>query len=568
MKAATAADHLRFKGAMADEVHDAIVVGSGVAGSIAAKELTERGMSVLLLEAGPYMAEKDFPVSEIPKVKSVDSLERIRFGLQGQHIQARATFINDQIRHLFVNDRQNPYTTPHGKFFLWIRGRQLGGRLHTYGRVLMRMSDHDLKAASADGYGDDWPISYADLEPYYEKVERFIGVFGTEEKISNLPDGKYLAAPRLTTLEQKFKCFVESRWPERKVISWRFAAPNVKRVPLGVQSALQTGRLTLRCDAVAKEITVDPKTGKATGVAFIDRNNQQEHKVRGNVVVLCASAIESVRLLLNSASDRHPGGIGNSSGLLGRYFMDQTPSMVFGTVPNSSGYEGDSSIPQDPFSRPAGGIYIPRFENLDRVTNKNFLRGFAYQGVIGRTFVAEGQPSIFGLMGFGEMLASRDNCIRLDRRKKDAWGIPAARIDCTLSANDLALMKEQLRCSKEMFTSMGYKIKFAGSALGLDDPENAMQGESWFERFMFRQSFKKSLGMGAAIHESGGARMGSDSETSVLNPYNQCWDAKNVFVTDASCYVSVGNVGPSLSIMALTARACDYIAREYAHGGL
>ncbi len=550
--------------------YDAIVVGSGAAGSIAAKELTERGMNVLLLEAGPYLQERDFPIShsDSPRVKSIDSLERIQIALQGQHIQARATFINNQIKHLFVNDRLNPYTTPHGQFFLWIRGRQLGGRLHTYGRVLMRMSDYDFKAASHDGYGEDWPISYADLEPYYDRVEEFIGIFGTEEKIPNLPDGRYLKAPRLTSLEEAFKAHVESKWPERKVISWRFAAPNLKRIPLGVQAAFATGRLHLRSDAVVSKITIDQKTGKATGVSFVDRNTRKEQSVSGNVVVLCASAIESVRLLLNSACEKHPGGIGNSSGILGRYFMDQTPSMVFGSVPNSSGWEGDDSIPQDPFSRPAGGIYIPRFENLDRMTNSKFSRGFAYQGVIGRNYVPEGHPALFGLMGFGEMLASRENRISLDQRKKDGWGVPAPRIHCSLAPNDIQLMKEQLRCSKEMFTSCGYKMHFAGNALGLDDPQNAMPDSPWLERLLFRYSFKKSLGMGAAIHECGGARMGNDPATSVLNPYNQCWDAKNVFVTDASCYVSTGNVGPALSIMALTARACDYIAREYARGGL
>ena len=555
---------------MSDKSYDAIVVGSGAAGSIAAKELTERGMTVALLEAGPYLGQKDFP-TPLPgtqKLKSIDAWERIRIGIEGQHIQARATFISDQIKHLFVNDRLNPYTTPHGQFFLWIRSRQLGGRLHTYGRVLLRMSDYDFKAASRDGHGDDWPLSYADLAPYYDKIEAFLGVFGTEEQIRNLPNGKYIRTPRLTKLEQAFKEHVESNWPERKVISWRFAAPNVKRIPLGVQAALDTGRLDLRTDAVVKQILIDPETGKATGVSFIDRNTHEEHQVFAKVVVLCASAIESVRLLLNSACSRHPNGVGNSSGLLGQYFMDQTPSMVFGRVPGSMGWEYDDSVPQDPFSRPAGGIYIPRFANLDRATYPDIVRGFAYQGVIGRNFVPEGHPALFGLMGFGEMLARRENCITLDRHKKDAWGVPAVRIQCTLGQNDTRLLREQLRCIKEMVVSCGLKIDFAGSALGLDDPAAAMPEAPLLDRWLFRLSFKTSMALGAAIHESGGARMGDNPATSVLNPYNQCWDAKNVFVTDASSFVSIGTVGPALTIMALTARACDYIARESQGGSL
>jgi len=555
---------------MSQEPYDAIVMGSGAAGSIAVKELTARGMNVLLLEAGPYIDEKDFPIPPAgsAKMQRIDSMERIRIALRGKYIQARATYFKKQLERLFVNDLQNPYTTPRGNIYLWIRGRQLGGRLHTYGRVLLRMSDYDFKAASRDGHGEDWPIGYHDLAPYYDSVEEFLGVFGGEERIPSLPDGKYVMAPRLTRLEQAFKARIESTWPERKVISWRYAAPNLKRVPLGIQAALNTGKLKIRTDAVVRRITIDPVTGKATGAAFVDRLTRKEHEVRGNVVVLCASAIESVRLLLNSACARHPEGVGNSSGLLGRYFMDQAPSMVFGSVPGSTGWECDETVPQDPFYPPSGGFYIPRFVNLDRVTHPDFVRGFAYQGAIGRGYVPEGHEALFGMMGFGETLARRENSITLSRWRKDAWGVPAAHIQCSLATNDIRLMQEQLRCAKEMVTLCGYKIHFAGNALGLENAREAMREAPWLERWFFRLSFKRSMAMGAAIHECGGARMGNDPATSVLNPYNQCWDAKNLFVTDASCYVSNGTVGPALSIMALTARACDYIAREYARGSL
>jgi choline dehydrogenase-like flavoprotein len=555
---------------MADKIYDAIVVGSGAAGSIAVKELTERGLDVLLLEAGPYMGPEDFqiPKGGTAEMKNIDSLSRIRAALHGQPIQARATFFSEQYGHLFVNDRLNPYTTSKDNFFLWFRGRQLGGRLHSYGRVLFRMSDYDFKAASRDGQGFDWPISYQELAPYYDRIEEFIGIFGTAEGIPHLPDGKYLMTPRLTRLEESFKARIESTWPDRKVINWRYASPNLKRIPLGIQAALDTGRLEIRADAVVKQVTIDPATGKANGVAFIDRNTKKEYRVSGSVVVLCASAIESVRLMLNSACAKHPEGVGNSSGQLGRYFMDQTPSLIFGSVPNSTGWECDDSVPQDPYYPPAGGIYIPRFQNLDHVTHPNIPRGFAYQGVIGRGFVPEDHPSLFGLMGFGEILARRDNCITLDRRMKDAWGIPVAHIRCALSENEKELMREQVRCSKEMVAMCGYKVDFAGSALGLDNPDEAMKEADWLNRWLFRKSFKKSLAMGSAIHECGGARMGDDPATSVLNPYNQCWDAKNLFVADASSFVSNGNAGPTLTIMALTARACDYVAREYSHGNL
>ncbi|EBY9265993.1 GMC family oxidoreductase, partial [Salmonella enterica subsp. enterica serovar Kentucky] len=404
--------------------YDAIVIGSGVAGSIAAKELTEKGMNVVLLEAGPFLGEKDFPITpgNNEKIKKIDALARFKIALTGQPLQARATYMSNEYRHLFVNDWKNPYTTPKGQYFLWIRGRQLGGRLHTYGRVLQRMSNYDFKAASYDGYGQDWPISYEELAPWYDHIEEFLGVYGTRENIPNLPDGKFIQAPILTKPEKTFKNKIESLWPERKVISWRFSAPNLKRIPVGVQAAIDTGRLELRTDAVAKQIDVDPVSGKAVGVTFIDRLTKQEHSVRGGMVMLCASAIESVRLLLNSRSTRHPEGIGNSTGLLGRYFLEQAPSLIAGSVPDSMGWEYDSSLPQDPFCRPAGGIVIPRFQNVGVQTGKNYLRGYAYQGVIGRGYVPPDSPAQFGLMGFGEMLPRAENRITLDARKKDAWG--------------------------------------------------------------------------------------------------------------------------------------------------
>jgi choline dehydrogenase-like flavoprotein len=547
---------------MSSKQYDAVVVGSGAAGSFAAKELTERGLEVLLLEAGPEITEEDFKNVEI-EPKGINLMERILGALQGQPIQARVAFFGKQFKKLFVNDWKHPYTTPKNDFFLWIRGRQLGGRLHTYGRVLLRMSDYDFKAASRDGYGEDWPISYADLAPYYDRVEEFLGVYGNQDHVRNLPEGKYTNKPKLTALEQAFKAKVEATWPDRSVISWRYAAPNLRRVPLPLLAAKETDRLTIRTDAIVKRITVDSITGKATGAEFIDRVTKKTETVSANVMVLCASTIESVRLLLNSASPKHPNGLGNSSGLLGSYFMDQCPSLMVGSVPGTKGWELDDSAPPDPFYAPAGGIYIPRFQNLDRVTNPEFLRGFAFQGAIGRGYVADGSPAMFGIMGFGETLPYHDNRISLDPTRKDAWGIPVPHLKCSLTTNEHALLREQMRSVREMVKCCGYKVDFTGSTFGLEDAKGAFPEADWFSRFMFRQSFKKSMAVGAAIHECGGARMGVDPAKSVLNSFNQSWDAKNLFVTDGSCFTSSGTVGPALTIMAITARACEYIAREY-----
>ena len=550
-----------------DRLYDAIVIGSGASGSIAVKELTERGLEVLLLEAGRDVTEDDFPAPPpaAPRPVGMGLLPRFKAAVRGQHVQSRCTLFDERSKALFVDDRQNPYThEPRGQPYLWIRGRVLGGRLHTYGRMLLRKS-------AADFIGGDgrvaWPIGYTDLEPWYDHVERFIGIYGNPEGLAQIPDAQFVGPGYLTALERDFKAKVEERWPERHVVSWRYAAPNLRRVPLGILAARETGRLTTRTDAVVTHITVDERTGKADGAVFVDRLTKKEHRVSGDVVVLCASAIESVRLLLNSGSSAHPNGLGNSSGLLGRYLMDQLPSLTFGESTRFNGWETDTTAPFDPFYPPAGGIYVPRFHNVaGERTRTDLTTGFSYQGAMGRMPVPDDHPAMYGMMGFGEMQPRYNNTVTLSGKKKDAWGVPTAHITISLTDGDRALLREQVRTAREMLEYAGFRPNFNGSALGLDS------GDVWprvdpISRLLFRLGFSKSLAVGAGIHECGGARMGSDPATSVLNEMNQSWDVPNLFVTDASCYVTNGMVGPTLTIMALTARACEFIAREQAAGG-
>lgn len=553
-----------------DKRFDALVIGSGVAGSIAVKELTERGMDVLLLEAGRDLTEADFtpPAPTPPRPLGMDLGPRLRAAVDGQYLQARRSFFTDTANRFLVNDRDNPYTTPRDAPFLWIRGRILGGRLNSYGRVLQRMSDVDFRAASQDGHGEDWPISYAHLEPYYDRVEEFVGVYGNEDGLAHPPDGKYVGSAKLTAVEQEFKERVERRWPERRVISWRYAAPNLDRVPRGIVAARRTGRLATRTDAVVSRIHVDERTGLVDGAVFIDRVSRREHRVFADVVVLCASAVESIRLLLNSACPSHPDGLGNSTGLLGRYFMDQTISLAFCSVPDRPGFfERDDSAPPDPFYHPAGGILIPRYDNLDGRSNPRFVRGISFQGAGGRFPVPEGYPTSFGIGGVGEMLPSYDNLVRLDPRRRDTWGVPAPHIRCRLSDNDRVHIGEQVKALREMTELCGYRVNFIASPLGLDSRKVFPDADP-LTRFIFRRGVSRSITMGAAIHECGGARMGADPRTSVLNGANQSWDVPNLFVTDASSFTSGSTVGPALTIMALTARACEFIAREHATGGL
>ena len=553
-----------------DRRFDAIVIGSGAGGSVAVKELTERGLDVLLLEAGRDLTDADFtpPPPKAPRPLGMDLELRTKAMLAGQYRQARRSFFSETSNRFLVNDRDNPYSTPLGSPYLWIRGRVLGGRLNTYGRVLQRMSDVDFKAASRDGHGNDWPISYGDLEPWYERVEEFTGVFGNQDGLTHPPDGKYVGPAMLTDVEEEFRDKVAERWPDRKVIAWRYAAPNLGRVPVGVAAARQTGRLTTRTDAVVERITIDERTGLADGAVFIDRLTKQERRVFADVVVLCASTIESIRLMLNSACRRYPDGLGNSGGLLGRYFMDQTISLAFCSVPQFPGYsKADNLPPADPFYPPTGGILIPRYENMGPEPERDFARGISFQGAGGRFPVPDDYPTSFGLGGVGEMLPSYENHISLNSRRKDKWGVPIARIRCEPGDNDRILVSRQLRALREMTQHAGYQVNFIGSVLGLDS-NKVWPDYDPLQRFIFRRVIRMSLTMGAAIHECGGARMGDDPRMSVVNGVNQTWDIPNLFVPDGASFVSNSTVGPALTIMALSARAAAFIAEAHASGQL
>jgi choline dehydrogenase-like flavoprotein len=549
---------------MADKKFDAIVIGSGATGGFAAKELTERGLEICVLEAGPYLKEAEF--HKEPHMKGIGAMARVKGALKGQYIQSRVAFYTEENAFMFVNDRENPYTCPSDSFYLWVRSRNVGGRFLSWGRVAVRMSDYDFKVASFDGVGEDWPITYKELAPYYDQVEDFLGIIGTADGIPNLPDGKYVKQAGLGRIERQLKQTVESKWPNRHVVPWRYVdakatpAENENRTSSPLAAAKKTGRMDLRYDAPVKRILTDPITGKATGVEYVDGNTMLTHTVSANVVIVCASTIETIRILLLSAGSKHPNGLGNSSGLLGKHFMDQCPCLVFGSVPGKDGWElVDGTGPGDNH----GGVYLPRFENLDRVTNPTFKRGFNVQGMIGRGFVPEGSPAMFGFMGQGEMLPHAENTITLHPNKKDKWGIPAPHVTLRMTDNERNLMRYETDTIKEMVKTMGWSIDFAGSALGLDDPDKILPNGSAFERFMFRMGFKKSMGLGASIHECGGVRFGTDPKKSLLNGMNQMWDAHNVFVTDSSCFPSGGTCGPTLTTMALTVRTCEYIAKEY-----
>ncbi|WP_437926538.1 GMC family oxidoreductase [Sorangium sp. So ce291] len=519
------------------------MVGSGATGGWAAKELGESGLDVLVLDAGrkPHLSTyiKDRRAYQATLKRKLE-----RQPVQSKHGGYRTA------PSFFVDDRENPYTTPNDKPFYWIRGRQVGGRSLTWGGVALRLSDYEFKAASRDGFGIDWPISHADLDAYYGKVERFHGVRGRRDRLPQLPDGCFNPPPRLSEGELLFKDAVTRRWRDRAVINSRAIPgaplphdgvltkwPAFSSVGSTLAAALRTGRTTVRPDAIACHILVDGDTGKAKGVRFIDRKTHRVHEAFGRVIVLCASTIETTRLMLNSADRLHPNGLGNSSGLLGKCLMDHPTVRLFGTVPHRRRGKRQSK-----FGGP-NAIYIPRFRNINQREN-DFIRGYGIWGAVDRDldFLRLGADVVpFAFWASLEMLANSKNQVTLDKGVNDAWGIPVARIECSYSDNELKMIQDAQDSLREMAEQAGFEP--ALDRTGSTPP-------------------------GLWVHEVGTAPMGTDPRTSVLNPFNQCWDVRNLFVTDGACWVSGGCQNPTLTMMAITARACDVIVRQLKRGEL
>ncbi len=558
-------------------IYDAIVVGSGASGGWVAKILTERGMEVLLLEAGPPRSPtRDFTEHVWPYRMRYRGFGEQKALLRDQPVQ-RLCYACDEYSHqFFVSDGELPYTFPEKRPFMWIRGRQVGGKTFCWARVSYRYSDYEFRAAERDGYGENWPVSYKDIEPYYDQVERYIGVSGSVEGLPQFPDGHYLPAMRLSCGEIHAGKIVNSRFGWR-IIPDRTAnltAPHNGRPACHycdqcqrgcytasyfnspsttLPDAARTGRLTLVSDAIVSHLAMND-SGKAAGVVFLDRQSRAEREARGRVVVLAAGALESTRILLNSRSRRFPEGVGASSGALGHYLMDHfTLEDGGGVLPALK------SSRREPVGRPAGYI-IPKYVNADaRFRDKSFLRGYYLSGdsqqeLYGHAFgmkgfgkelrrkVSQEIPYHFGIYAQGECLPRHSNFVKLDPAKKDAWGIPALHIDASYGENEHAMARAMHTRLNEILDAIRVQELQAPSA-------------------------KLSV-FGKNIHECGTARMGNDPRKSVVNRFNQVHDARNVFVTDGACFVTQGCYEPTLTIMAISARAADYIAAEAKKGNL
>ena len=557
-------------------VYDALIVGSGASGSWVAKELTEQGMRVLLLEAGPpRLPTRDFTEHVRPYQVKYRGFGNRQALLEHQPIQ-RLCYACDEYSHqFFVDDHENPYTFPIDKPFMWVRGRQVGGKTFCWARESYRYSDYEFKAASRDGFGEDWPISYKDLEPYYDKVESFIGVSGSREGLAQMPDGKFLPPMSLScggrlareVIGKKFGWVV---MPDRVAnltlvhhgrpachycdqcqrgchTASYFSSPSVT-----LPAAARTGRLALVSDAVVSHVLLNSE-GEADGVYYIERTTQAHREVHAKIVVLAASALESTRILLNSRSSRFPGGLGNSSGQLGHYLMDHF------TLEGAGGYMPQfKSSQREPRGTPCGFL-IPKYVNAGGSVNKNFLRGYRFDGdgsqeLYAHAFGLAGfgtdwrrkvrteVPYYFGMTAQGECLPRYENYVTLDANKKDAWGIPALHVVASYGENERAMAKAMRKDVMEIL-----------DAMKLQDPQPPGESISVF---------------GKNVHECGTARMGNDPRKSVVNSFGQLHDVKNVFVTDGAVFVTQGCYEPTLTIMAISARAGDYIADEARRGNL
>ncbi|MCF2900126.1 GMC family oxidoreductase [Pseudoalteromonas sp. OFAV1] len=560
---------------MQAKVFDAIVIGSGITGGWAAKELTEKGLNVLLLERGRQVVHgSDYTTAfkedwQLPFRDRPSLLEK-----RNQAKQARTGYATKQsIKHWFVNDLQHPYRET--QRFDWIRGYHLGGRSLTWGRQCLRLSDLDFAANKQDGHGIDWPVRYQDIAPWYDKVEAYIGVIGEALNLPQLPDGHFLPPFQLNAVEQHLKRSLLNHYKNRHVTIGRVAhltqakpeqgrAPCTKRnrcmrgCPTGsyfsslastLPAAMRTGRLTIQAHSIAKEIIYNPETRQATGVKVIDVESKKERIERANIIFCCASTVATTALLLNSTSARFPNGLGNDSGELGHNLMDH--HFRVGATGEPKGFADDYNDGDRPV-----GFHIPRFRNLDDKEQHNFIRGYGYQGYatrkdwrrgfkelsFGKAFreeLAKPGPWQVALIGFGECLPYHHNKMSLDPVLKDEWGLPLVNFDCQFGENELRMREDMKAQAVEMLTKAGY--------------QNV-------------QPYDKGSAPGQAIHEMGTARMGQDPKSSVLNRYNQIHSVRNVYVTDGSFMCSSAYQNPSLTYMAFTARAADHAVKHYHNG--
>lgn len=558
------------------EIYDAIVVGSGITGGWAAKELTEKGLKTLMIERGRVVEHRKDYVTEAKPPWEYENRTKVAFDLiEDQYkIQRQCYAFHDGTKHFFGNDKDYAYTTEPGTDFSWIRANQLGGKSLLWHRQSYRMSTFDFLTNKADGHGNDWPIRYEDLAPWYEYVERFVGISGSSEYLPQLPDSVFQPPFEMTLPERDFSEKMRELEPNKPVIISRCAhltQPEKIQVDLGrmkciarnecqkgcslgayfstqsatLPAAANTGNLYIAPNSVVESLIYDANTNRVRGVRVVDNETMLQREYFGKIIFLCASTLGTTQIMLNSKSRRFPNGIANSSGVLGHYLMDHNYNAM--VTADIDGYEDEYYSGRRPAS-----LYIPNWHYEPSRYHRDFKRGYALAGSASRVDwqdmgVSDGFGTSFkaklhnpgtwmmGLQGQGEMLANRENQVSLSATEKDKWGMPQLHFNCRWSDNEIAMTDAAVDTAASMMKKAG-----------------------------FRNIQKSNLGQppGLAIHEVGTARMGKDPAESVLNGYNQCHDVPNLFVTDGASFCSSAAVNPSLTFMAITARAVDYAVKE------
>jgi choline dehydrogenase-like flavoprotein len=552
--------------------YDAIVVGSGISGGWAAKELCEKGLKTLVLERGRNVEHvKDYTTAFMNPWDFAHHLNVSEKDKEENPVQS--TSYDEGNKHFFVSDKDHPYIQE--KPFSWIRGYQVGGRSLTWGRQCYRLSDLDFDANAKEGIGVDWPIRYKDIAPWYDYVESFVGISGKEEGLPQLPDGKFLPPMEMNCIEEDFSRKIRGAYTDRIATIGRVAnlskgwngrgpcqyrnlcsrgcpfsgyfSSNAATLP----AALATGNMTLLPDSIVLEVLYDDKTQKATGVRVMNSHTRETTEYFAKVIFLNASTIATASILLNSRSAAFPTGLGNSSDQVGRNLMDHF---------TGTGAQGEHEGFADQYysGRRPTGIYIPRFRNLPGQTRKDYIRGFGFQGMGGRLEWEDrggidgfGQdfkrqllqpgPWYLWMGAWGETLPYADNRVTLSSDKKDQWGQPLVKIFFEYHDNERAMRRDIRESAEEMLRKTG---------------------------FTNIHSYDHEQPAGQAVHEMGTARMGTDPHSSVLNAFNQMHDVRNVYITDGSCMTSSACQNPSLTYMALTARACDHAVNELKKGNL
>jgi choline dehydrogenase-like flavoprotein len=580
-------------------VYDAVVVGSGAAGGMAAYVLSSHGMRVLLLEAGkridttkelkstewPYEHPRRgaMPPDSVALTLNEYTIRQPPYaqGLKANHVYSyvQSWGGSDYSKNIVVDEKDNPYT---GTNYAWVRARSLGGKTNIWGRLALRLSDYDFKAASRDGYGDDWPISYKDIESYYDKVDQLLGISGVKENLEHLPDSIFQRPIRLNEAEvhlrQSLAGMGRTLTPYRAGVTTDGLKHNTKYrmrcfgrgacarraggcdihaafdSPTGlIYPAYDRGGLAIRTNATVSEVLVDNNSGRARGVRFIDTVTGNTYEAKAKVVVLAASTLESARLMLLSKSRIYPNGIGNSSGHVGHNFCEHVMGPgVLGIYKNKIG------APRALDDGRPGGFYVARFRNLSE-RHAKFVRGYGFEGGSGITMFPEdaiGLPgfgasykkkvrdyagAFVSMGGFGEVLARYDSFVEIDTNIKDRWGIPVLRFNYKFGDNEKKMCEDMAETAQEMFEAAGFEIVHVNRGI---------------------------LTEGWSIHELGTARMGNDPKISVLNQFQQSHDVKNLFVVDGSSHVSAACQNPTWTIMALCWRSCDYLADEFKKGNL